>query len=329
MSRVAIRGQTTKLSSDWVVAQSVFTTALCDAYWQTFLCNGLGLGIGTGCMCWPTVSLVSQYFLKRRSLAIGIVTSGSAAGGIAIPILLNNLLQRHSFKIAVVWTSTMVVGCLLCGICLMRVRIRPIRAAPRPSIPSLFRSIPYRFNVGGQFLITWGVLFPFFYIQAYAKASNMPDNITLYLIAIVNAASIVGRITSNLAADYVGPVNAMVVTSAITSGVSFAMIGATTPATLIVVSLLIGSFTGSFFSLNGPALIACAADDSEIGARVGVGVAISGITALTGNPIAGALMTHFGYVAAISFAGAAIIAGSGMYAVGGWLLRPSKGSWRV
>lgn len=212
----------------------------------------------------------------------------------------------------------------------MRTRIRPKTVASRPNVITLFQSsVPYRWNVAGQFLITWGAFFPFFYIQAYAKASAVDETLTFYLIAIVNAASIVGRITTNFVADHVGPVNVMVFISALTSVITFALIGAKSSASLIVLSLLIGFFTGSFFSLGGPALIACALDDNEIGARYGIGMAVSGLAALTGSPIAGALATRYGYLAAISFAGSSIISGSASYAVGGLLLRRGKGSWKV
>jgi hypothetical protein len=45
------------------------------------LAQAVGIGIGVGLMFLPIVSVVSQYFFKRRSLAIGIATTGSSAGG--------------------------------------------------------------------------------------------------------------------------------------------------------------------------------------------------------------------------------------------------------
>jgi hypothetical protein len=56
-------------------------TSLAKEFWQTMLAQGVGIGIGTGLIFLPALSIVSQFFLKRRSLALGIVTTGSSVGG--------------------------------------------------------------------------------------------------------------------------------------------------------------------------------------------------------------------------------------------------------
>lgn len=60
---------------------SLFMTSLAKEFWQTMLTQGFGVGIGTGLIFLPAMSVVSQYFMKRRSLAIGIVTTGGSVGG--------------------------------------------------------------------------------------------------------------------------------------------------------------------------------------------------------------------------------------------------------
>lgn len=60
---------------------SLFMVSLCNKFWQVMLSQAIGIGLGVGLMFLPIVSVVSQYFLKRRSLAIGIATTGSSAGG--------------------------------------------------------------------------------------------------------------------------------------------------------------------------------------------------------------------------------------------------------
>jgi hypothetical protein len=59
-------------------------TSLAKEFWQTMLAQGIGIGIGTGLIFLPALSVISQYFLKRRSLALGIVTTGSSVGGEAV-----------------------------------------------------------------------------------------------------------------------------------------------------------------------------------------------------------------------------------------------------
>ena len=48
-------------------------------YYQTFLSQGLGIGLGMGCLFLPDVSIVLQYFRARWSLAMGCVVEAAAA----------------------------------------------------------------------------------------------------------------------------------------------------------------------------------------------------------------------------------------------------------
>ena len=65
-------------------------------YYQTVLAQGIGQGVGMGAIYLPAVSIVTHYFRRRRSLAYGIVISGTAVGGIIWPILLNHLFTERA-----------------------------------------------------------------------------------------------------------------------------------------------------------------------------------------------------------------------------------------
>lgn len=45
------------------------------------------------------------------------------------------------------------------------------------------------------------VYVPFFYIQRYALSLNVSEGMSFYLLSLMNAASLVGRIGPNLLAD--------------------------------------------------------------------------------------------------------------------------------
>ncbi len=87
-------------------------------YYQVFLSQSIGAGIGMGLMFLPSVSVPAHYFRKRRSLAMGVViagpplclyfssaliifSSGSSLGGCVYPIMLNNIIERAGFQWAV------------------------------------------------------------------------------------------------------------------------------------------------------------------------------------------------------------------------------------
>ncbi|KAJ7689733.1 major facilitator superfamily domain-containing protein [Mycena rosella] len=64
-----------------------------EQFYQVFLAQGLGVGIGAGAVYVPSIAIVSHYFQKRRALAMSIVTAGSALGAVVHPIMLNNTLR--------------------------------------------------------------------------------------------------------------------------------------------------------------------------------------------------------------------------------------------
>lgn len=55
-------------------------TSLCTSYWQVMLAQGLVIGAGSACLFIPSVSVLPQYFVKRRALANGIAASGASFG---------------------------------------------------------------------------------------------------------------------------------------------------------------------------------------------------------------------------------------------------------
>jgi MFS family permease len=55
-------------------------TSLGKEYYQIFLAQGLCLGVGSGFLFTPAISLVGTYFSTRRGLATGIAASGSSVG---------------------------------------------------------------------------------------------------------------------------------------------------------------------------------------------------------------------------------------------------------
>lgn len=72
--------QTLLWSGALLTVVGMFMTSICGSYWQTFLAQGVMVGLGFGCLYLPAPALVSQYFAKRRVLAIGVSSIGSALG---------------------------------------------------------------------------------------------------------------------------------------------------------------------------------------------------------------------------------------------------------
>ncbi|KAJ7634073.1 major facilitator superfamily domain-containing protein [Mycena polygramma] len=182
-------------------------------YYQIFLSQGLGQGIGLGLTFVPTLSITVHYFHKRRGLASGVALSGSALGATVFPIMLNHLIPTIGFARAVRATGYIVIGCLTIGNALMRTRLPPRSKRPgatTPDIRSFFSDYAYLWAVFALLLSSIGFYFPVLYIQLYSVQHSVGSNLAFYSIAILNVSSAFGRISGNYLADVYGPFNVQI-----------------------------------------------------------------------------------------------------------------------
>ena len=95
---------------------------------QILLSQGIAVGLGGGMLYIPSLAILSQYFQKRRAMAMTIVAAGSSLGAVVHPIMLNNTLDRLGFAIAARANAGLISGLLLVGCALMRLRFTPAPA---------------------------------------------------------------------------------------------------------------------------------------------------------------------------------------------------------
>lgn len=127
-------------------------TSFSTQYWQIFLSQGVCVGLGNGCLFCPTIALVSTYFQKRRSLAIGITACGSTTGGVLFPAIVRQLLPRVGFG----WTMRAIGLVQLVALAVAMLSLRP-RLPPRRTGRfvewAAFSDMEYTFYGIGAFLV--------------------------------------------------------------------------------------------------------------------------------------------------------------------------------
>ncbi|PYH48538.1 MFS general substrate transporter [Aspergillus saccharolyticus JOP 1030-1] len=293
----------------------MFMTSLCTQYWQVFLAQGLCVGIGSGMLVVPSVAVLPLYFSARRMLATGIAATGSSLAGIVYSIMLRRLIVSIGFPWAVrALAFTMLAGSVLCA-AVMRLRPGHAKRAPFTAMMA-------------------SVYIPFFYVEDYAIDLGVDEDMAFYLLSIMNATSLFGRIGSNWLADRYGGLLLSLPGSLFTSLMLFFFRFATTLPDLLAFVSIYGFVSGSIVSLP-PAIIAnLTKDTAEVGARIGVAYTVAAFGALVGNPIAGAARGHF-VVAAVAagYQGTwlfgAVVMGVAAGLVGGMLWLQRKRGARV
>ena len=299
----------------------MFMTSLCTKYWQFFLAQGVMNGLGNGMQFAPVLGLVSTYFAKNRSVALAIMASGSATGGLVYPTIARQLLPRIGFPWTVRVMGFMMLAIGTCYCSLLKPRLPPRKSGPVLEL-SAFGELPYSVFLIGVFLIALGQYFAFYYISSFAvDILDLPYGTSINVLLVLNGVGVLGRLVPSYFADkYTGPYNILIPFCFVSAFVLYFWPLVKSEASLYAWAVCYGFFVAGFQGIFPAAMTTLTKDMSKVGTRNGQGLAIVGLGTFIGPPIAGALIQSNGggYLSAQVFAGTAVLLGSCILVVGRW-----------
>ncbi|PPQ80776.1 hypothetical protein CVT25_001913 [Psilocybe cyanescens] len=290
---------------------SMMLMSICTQYYQYVLCQGILLGLGVGLVFYPSLASISTHFMKYRATAIGVAIAGSSVGGVVYPIMLQGLFERVGFG----WGARIsgLVSGVGCVVATLMVSSLSAQKKPGPyfDIKTIADASFLLLAIGSCF-VALGLFIPFFYIVEYAKHWAIPDHLSFYVLAVMNAGGVLGRVAPAVLSDSIGRFN-LLTPSAFFSGVSCVAfwLFAKSLVSIMLFSSIYGFFSGAFISLITPC-VAQISDIRVIGTRIGMLYTIISFPSLLGGPAAGALLSHNhgSYNAMIIFSGTTVIVGS-------------------
>ncbi|KAL4785995.1 putative monocarboxylate transporter [Aspergillus varians] len=293
------------------IVLSVMMTSLCKKYYQFMLAQGILGGIASGMLFAPAMTCVSHYFHTHRAAALGVTVSGSSIGGVVFPIALSKMLSNKPLGFG--W-SVRIVGFMILFMVLIAMATLRERLPPRHGkvlLPLAFTRAPYTLVTLGIFFMMWGLFTPFFYLPQYAQARGMDAQLSSYLLSILNAASAFGRVLPGIFADKIGRFNILIIAGVCTGILLLCWIAMSSNASIIVFAGLYGFFSGGIVSLMSPCIAQVTPSPNQIGAYLGMAMAVIGLAGLTGTPICGALLQRYGsYTQAAVFSGVVVLFGA-------------------
>ncbi|KAJ7664591.1 MFS general substrate transporter [Mycena polygramma] len=298
---------------------SLFMLSLCktEQFYQIFLAQGLGAGLGAGAVYVPSVAIVAHYFQRRRALAMSIVASGSALGAVVHPIILNNTLRSSlGFANAVHVSAGLIIGLQLIACMLMHPRLPPAPTQPPfwSSLRRFCRDVPYVLATIGLSVYTVGFYFPIFYLELDAATHGINETFAFYSLVIMNASSFIGRLSPGFLARKFGILNMVAIAAGSGAVLILSMIALKSLASVVVLGVLYGFCAGVFVTLMAPLLAVLTDDMGELGLRMGLSFAMVGVGGLIGPPINGALLTaEFHWWRPTLFSGVMAFTGFGFF----------------
>ncbi|KAG6829972.1 hypothetical protein H0H92_002777 [Tricholoma furcatifolium] len=208
------------------------------------------------------LGIVSHYFQHYRPLAMGLVAAGSALGAVLHPIMLNRLFHGSvGFHNGVRISAAMNATLLIIANALMRTRLPPHKTGAAIPLRKFLHDSAYLFCLD-------------------AVSHGVDSQLAFYCISVLNAASFFGRFIPPIFVPKLGVFNLIIIFTLCMSASLYSLGAIHTTGGFFVFAILYGFFSGGGISLTPPMLASLANDTSEIGARIGVAYAVSGIAGL-------------------------------------------------
>lgn len=268
--------------------------SLATEYWHVVLTQGICVGLGSGLIYVPAVAILPTYFNTRMGLAIGLAASGSSIGGIVYPVAFYKLINEIGFPWSVRILGFIALATLLVPNLVMKMRVKPSKARALLDTSALTDG-PFLIFTLATLIGFMGLYTMFFYLSYYTKARNITSTaLSFYIVPILNAASIFGRTIPNAISDKTGAFNLLGPGAVIVSVIIFGMLGAESVASVVILAILFGFFSGIFIALPPVGIVRLTEDRTKIGTRMGMAFGIIALGVFVGGPGGGGILASGG-----------------------------------
>ncbi|CAM1510757.1 Fc.00g082700.m01.CDS01 [Cosmosporella sp. VM-42] len=303
----------------------IMMASLGTEYYQIVLAQGLCSAIGVSAIFQPSLSCVAGWFNHRRGAAFGILFTGSSIGGIVFPITLSHLIRKVGYG----WAMRIAAFLMLFLLIISNLTVRAYYP-PRPhkvtgaQLIKPLTEVEFVLLTAGFFCFSYGFFVPINYLPVLS--TKMSHDLTQYLLPILNAGSLFGRLFSGFVGDKIGRYNVFIIVC-YASGIWILALWLPDPSdpAIIAFAVLFGFFSGAYVSLIAP-LVMQISPMEEYGFRTGIILLVTAIGGLTTNPINGAILDSAGGMIGLKvFSGVFCIIGTTFVLMGrirhtGWKL---------
>ncbi|KAI4248541.1 MAG: hypothetical protein L6R40_001103 [Gallowayella cf. fulva] len=157
--------------------------------------QGVIFGMGILILYYPIFSMLNEWWVERRGLALGILCAAAGVSGLFYPFVLEVLLNKYGP--ATTLRVSAVALTLLCGpvLPLLKGRYSASHHEKAPEMDYSFFKMPlfYVFSLVGL-LQGLGFYFPMIYLPSYATSLGLSDHIGAALLVIYSFAQILGQL---------------------------------------------------------------------------------------------------------------------------------------
>lgn len=241
---------------------------------QLIMTQGVLYGLGSGLIFAPNMSMIDEWFIRRRSLAYGIYFASSSISAAILPPVLRLLLKNYSAKATLVGWGIFISVVLTSALLTVRPRLPPAEAPETAGdLNQLSGDKSSKFLVKPLFWLVilsnvmqaFSQYLPSVYIPSYATevAGTSAEN-AAFLLTIYNISSAVCQPFVGILADKKGVLSPLLLSTLIPAIAVFGIWGfAKQYWSLAITCILFGGFSGGYVVLRNRFATAVVGDNNH------------------------------------------------------------------
>lgn len=284
-----------------------------EKLWHFQFSQGFLQGCAACLIYIPAVTVSPRYFDKRRSLAMGIITSGTGFGGMIWAPCIRYLISLFGYRKAVGMTGVIAGSIVISAACALGiVKKAPNKASKarynqefddgeqRPlSKEDLIFSLGFVSHGLGTCLQAAAYMIPVYFMSSFARTRGYSRTAGANIIALSDGFNSGGKILIGYYADQLGSLNALVLSTLISAIVTFVFCYLSNSDTdndiqqvlIVLYACVYGAAAGAYVSLFPTALLESfrPVDFAKVS---GLLYMIRGLGTLVGTPLGGTMVRY-------------------------------------
>ncbi|KAH8806542.1 MFS general substrate transporter [Flagelloscypha sp. PMI_526] len=191
---------------------SIIAASFTDNVRALVVLQGVLYALGGSLMYTPCISFFAEWFVARQGLAFGLISAGTSAGGVILPIVLRSLISRWGTRAAMRYFVVGTTIILIPAVPFMKPRISvsgnlPVGPDPRGGRWSWMKKSSFWCIMAMTFIQAFSWWMPIFYLPTFATSLPRPSTpsqsaLTLSLLSFGSAMS---RLAIGILADKYSP----------------------------------------------------------------------------------------------------------------------------
>ena len=221
--------------------------------WHLYLTQGALVGIGVGFIFIPSISVLSQWFSKKRSLVNGISSAGSGVGGVIFSFATGAMIQHIGLGWSLRVTGIITFVANLIAVLLLRDQNHVIQPPQLGFDTTLLRQCKVRLLLGWAFVSMLGYITLLYSLGDFAVSIGLSQSQATDIVAFVNLGTAVGRPFIGLLSDRYGRIEVAGLFTFVCGVICFAIwLPAKSFGVTALFAILSGAILGTFWMASNP-----------------------------------------------------------------------------